>query len=275
MDKTIITLPSYTNPSSIDEAKINITNLGRNMNEHAYLVGKNLLYVKNQLNHGQFEAWIDRNLWFTSRTARNFMAFTEKCDEENKLLNEPHYLQKTKTEKFSDLPTPKLPEGTYNVIYADPPWQYSNTGFDESAEQHYPTMTNEELYELIEKLNPCIADPAVLFLWVTNPFLWVGFQLVEHWSFDYKTDMVWVKNKGPSMGWFTQSRHEHLLIATRGDGMHPKYRPISWFEAPVTKHSKKPEFMYELIEKMYPDGKYLELFARNKRKNWTSWGLEI
>jgi len=274
-DNKLQVLPHFSNPTSIDEAKINIVGLGTNMNEHAYLVGKNLLYVKGILNHGQFEAWIDRNLWFTPRTARNFMSFTEKCDEQKRLLKEPHYLQKSKTENISDLIQPPVPEGKFNVIYADPPWQYSNSGFDESAARHYPTMTNEEIYDLIEKLNPAIANPAVLFMWVTNPFLWIGHQVLEAWSFEYKTDMVWIKNKGPSMGWFVTSRHEHLFIATRGEGMHPEFRPTSWFQADATRHSKKPEIMYETIEKMYPKGKYLELFARNTRSNWTSWGNEI
>ena len=185
------------------------------------------------------------------------------------------WLEKWFGEERKLLPQPPIPAGQFNVIYADPPWQYSNSGFDESAQKKYPTMSDDELYELIEKLNPLFAENAVLFLWVTNPFLWVGHQLIEAWSFEYKTDLVWIKNKGPSMGWFTQSRHEHLFIATRGEGMHPEFRPISWFEAPVTRHSKKPELIYETIEKMYPNGKYLELFARNKRDRWESWGNEL
>ena len=168
----------------------------------------------------------------------------------------------------------------YKTILADPPWQYNDTSLrfgekkragNSSAESQYPTMTLQE----IKSLKIPTEDNAYLFLWVTNPFLWVGFQLLEAWSFNYKTDMVWVKNKGPSMGWFTVSRHEHLLIATRGEGMHPEYRPISWFNAQNSRHSKKPELIYKTIEKMYPKGKYLELFARNKRKNWESWGNEL
>lgn len=55
----------------------------------------------------------------------------------------------------------------------------------------------------------------------------------------------------------------------------PKNRPDSVIEAPRTKHSKKPEIVYELIEKMYPNQKYLELFARNRRNGWVSWGDEV
>jgi len=169
----------------------------------------------------------------------------------------------------------KLPEGEFNVIYADPPWQYNNSGFEESAETKYPTMSMDELFDMAEKLNSIIASPSVLFLWVTNPFLKEGISLCEAWSFNYKTELVWIKDKGPSIGWFALSRHEHLFIATRGDGMHPVKKPISWFKAPVTKHSKKPDLIYKLIEEMYPRQKYLELFARNKREGWQSWGDEL
>ena len=34
------------------------------------------------------------------------------------------------------------------------------------------------------------------------------------------------------------------------------------------------ENYYNLIEKMFPSGKYLELFARQQKKGWTAWGNE-
>ncbi|MBC8234385.1 hypothetical protein H8E77_32960 [bacterium] len=38
--------------------------------------------------------------------------------------------------------TPPLPEGKYNVIYADPPWQYDNAIRSWGpAALHYPTMS--------------------------------------------------------------------------------------------------------------------------------------
>ena len=40
-------------------------------------------------------------------------------------------------------------------------------------------------------------------------------------------------------------------------------------------HSKKPESVYEMIEKMYPARKYLEVFGRNKREGWEVYGNEI
>jgi len=271
MDK-IINLPIFIEPTTLEEATISIVKLGKNMGEHAYVIGKILVWVKRQLKHGEFLNWIEEKVWFTDRTARNFMTFTEKCDEKGFLLNEPHYLEKSKSENFSDLLKPDLPEGKYFVLYADPPWQYQNVGFDESANQQYPTLPVEEICAL--PIQELITDKAVLFLWVTNAFINEGLQVCEAWGFKYKTNFAWIKNSGPSIGWFTKSRHELLFIATKGEGVHPREKFNSWFESKVKAHSKKPELIYGIIEKMY-SGPYVELFARNTRKGWDSWGNEI
>jgi hypothetical protein len=39
-------------------------------------------------------------------------------------------------------------------------------------------------------------------------------------------------------------------------------------------HSRKPDELYEIIEKCSP-GPYLELFARCQRRAWDQWGNEI
>lgn len=171
-------------------------------------------------------------------------------------------------------PTPKLPQEKYNVIYADPPWEYNFSETPTRAlENQYPTM---ELSE-IKKLKIPSADNSILFLWCPAPKLYPeGMEVIKAWGFIYKTCMVWVKDR-IGMGYYARNRHELLLIATKGSpGVpEPSNRPDSVIEAPRTEHSKKPEIMYELIEQMYPHGKYLELFARNKRGNWKSWGNEV
>ncbi|MHC4361450.1 MAG: MT-A70 family methyltransferase, partial [Planctomycetota bacterium] len=152
----------------------------------------------------------------------------------------------------------------------DPPWQFDNSGFDQSAAAHYPTMSTDE----ISKMEIPAADHSVLFMWATNAMLEDALQVVEVWGFDYKTNIVWVKDRGPGIGWYVTSRHELLLIATKGEGMHPVHKPISVIDGEVKRHSKKPDKFYGLIEGMY-DGPYLELFARNKRDGWESWGNEV
>jgi len=272
MNKIIKSLPEFIKPHSLEEARILITNLGKNMGEHAYIIGKALIWVKIQLSRGQFDNWIEEKVWFKRRTAYNFILFASKCEEKGYLLDEPHYLEKLKSANFAQIQAPELPEGKYFTLLCDPPWQYQNIGFDESAEQQYPTMSIEEICAL--PVQELIINKAVLFLWVTNAFVKEGLQVCEAWKFNYKTNLAWIKNSGPSIGWFTKSRHELLFIATKGEGVHPKEKHLSWFEAKARKHSQKPEVVYSMIEMMY-SGPYIELFAREKREGWDSWGNEL
>jgi len=157
--------------------------------------------------------------------------------------------------------------GDYRVIYCDPPWQFDNSGFDQSAAAHYPTMPTDKIAELQV---PAALD-AVCFMWATNAMLQDALEVLQAWSFEYKTNMVWTKETGPTIGFYTVSRHELLLIGTRGQGMLPEVRPISIIKGKVSQHSRKPESVYDTIEEMY-DGPYLEMFARSNRPGWTSWG---
>jgi len=162
-------------------------------------------------------------------------------------------------------------QGKFPVIYADPPWSYSNSGFKGSAAEHYPTMTTEDICAM----NIPSTENAVLFLWVTNPLLEDAMQVVNAWGFEYKTNFVWVKDKATHLGFYCFGKHELLFIATKGS-MLPKQEGMvnSVVEAVRTEHSKKPEMVYEMIEAMY-DAPYLELFARQSRQGWSSFGNEL
>lgn len=173
-----------------------------------------------------------------------------------------------------------MPSGTYNVIVADPPWEYDNRIEKWGpAELHYETMPLKAICDLGDELP--VADDAVLFLWVTNAFLEDVFEVVHAWDFEYKTNIVWVKTdlRRPGSGWYVRGRHELCLICTRGsftpldENISP---PIgSVITASVGKHSEKPDELYSIIERLYPDCSYLELFARRGREGWTSWGKEL
>ncbi len=103
-----------------------------------------------------------------------------------------------------------------------------------------------------------------------------GLRVLEAWGFEYKTGLGWVKNK-IGMGYYVRSRLELVLIGTKGEMSLPEIerRPDQVIEAPRREHSRKPDELYEIIERMYPNGRYLELFARRTRPNWTSWGNEL
>ncbi len=170
-------------------------------------------------------------------------------------------------------PSPRLPAGVFDLIYADPPWQLGSPGSSGSPEQHYPTMPTAEICSL----RIPAADDAVLFLWAVSSRLADALEVIAAWGFELKTTLVWVKPSiGP--GNYVRNRHELLLIATRGNHPTPlpRHRPDSVVEAPRGRHSEKPKVFYELIERMYPNATRLELFARGKeRPGWTFWGNEV
>jgi N6-adenosine-specific RNA methylase IME4 len=175
----------------------------------------------------------------------------------------------------------ELPKSVYNVIAADCPWSYNNTGVHGAASSHYETMPTDDICGYLEKTGIAVADNAVLFLWVTNPTMPDAFKVIESWDFQYKTNMVWVKTelKKPGSGFYVRGRHELLFICTRGS-MTPLVDvspPIgSVVHAPIDEHSsKKPDEFYKIIERLYPGCNYLELFARERRVGWEVLGDEI
>lgn len=168
-------------------------------------------------------------------------------------------------------PKPAPPEGKYSVIYADPPWQYSNSGFTTSAANQYQTMSTQEICDL--PISELANDNAVLFLWTTSPMLEDALRVCKAWGFEYKTNFVWVKNHHTG-GFYCYGQHELLFIATKGS-MLPNANGLrsSVINAPRREHSRKPDEVYDIIEAMY-EGPYIELFARTKREGWAGWGID-
>ena len=173
-----------------------------------------------------------------------------------------------------------MSEKKYKVIYADPPWRYQQKSLSGAAENHYPTMSIQELCELpVEDL----ADKdCMLFLWTTFPMLSEALKLIKAWGFTYKTvAFVWVKQNKKSPTWFyglgfwTRSNAEICLLAKKGK---PKRNSASVHQliiAPVEKHSKKPDETRTRIEQLMGDVPRIELFARQESEGWDVWGNEV
>lgn len=169
-----------------------------------------------------------------------------------------------------------LPSGVYDVIYADPPWEYrqGTTTPTRNIEEHYPTMPLEAICAL--EVPVLAAKDAVLFLWATSPKLHEAMQVIEAWGFEYRTSLVWIKpNYG--LGHYFRIQHELLLVGIKGKPGTPAdgTQPRSVLQAPNPRHSQKPDEVYGYIEQMYPGRRYLELFARSQMPGWTAWGNEV
>lgn len=164
----------------------------------------------------------------------------------------------------------------YRTIYADPPWQQPTVGrfkdprHSRPAGLPYPTMPLASIRAL--PVANFADDAAHLWLWTTNAYLPHAFGVMEAWGFTYLAPITWVKPSGLG-AWFIH-RTEHLLFGYRGRCVFPmaRYRPTVLF-ASRKRHSRKPDAVIDLIESVSP-GPRLELFAREQRLGWDTWGDE-
>lgn len=177
---------------------------------------------------------------------------------------------------------PDVPVGKYATFVVDPPWRYGNTSTRGAAENHYPTMSIDELCDL-DVVSANAADQAHLYMWTTAGHLPDAFSVVEAWGFEYKTYLVWVKPQ-MGMGNYFRVSTELVLFGTRGD-MRTQRRDVkNYFEARRDKHSAKPPLFHDLVASCSP-GPYMELFSRCNadrmltgcecskcRLGWTVWG---
>lgn len=171
----------------------------------------------------------------------------------------------------------------YSLIYADVPAHfktYSTKGELKAPQRHYPTMSVEEIKALPVK--EIAADNSILVYWVYQPLLPQAIETMQEWGFEYKTiGFVWRKltkhgKTHMSTGYYTRAGMEMCLIGRRGNPPRPANKGIRQvFESPVREHSQKPDEMYDFLEALYPTADKLELFARNKRAGWDSFGNEV
>jgi N6-adenosine-specific RNA methylase IME4 len=144
----------------------------------------------------------------------------------------------------------------------------------------YETMTFEDIENL--PVGDVVADEAHLYLWVPNALLAEGLEVMRRWGFTYKTNLVWFKTRkdggpdGRGVGFYFRNVTELVLFGVRGSRRtrDPGRRQVNLFAERKREHSRKPEGLYDIIERCSP-GPYLELFARHPRTKWHQWGDEL
>lgn len=171
-------------------------------------------------------------------------------------------------------------EKKYKTIYLDPPWNEFGGGvkWRRGAKAHYPVMPTKEIAKLpvsdLADENGCH-----IYMWVTNKYLPVGIRILKDWGFEYVTIITWMKNQ-QGLGQYYRGLTEHCLFATTKNKLPYKYEDgkrmqgKTGFYEPKTIHSKKPETMREMIERVSYEPR-LEMFAREFHEGWDVWGNEV
>jgi len=179
-----------------------------------------------------------------------------------------------------------FPNKKYQIIYADPPWDYGNTKnhngeFWGMADKHYPVM---KFGDIISLPVASITDvDCYLFLWTTSPFLEKSFEVIKAWGFTYATvGFVWIKMKNDlsevrkdGLGKYTISNAEYCLIARKGKYKRESKSVQQIVQTPKLGHSKKPDEVKGRIIELVGHLPRIELFAREKTEGWDVWGNEV
>ena len=176
----------------------------------------------------------------------------------------------------------------YEVIYADPPWEYRESGGVTNshgmAKQHYHTMPTYQICNL--PVRRLAYSNSVLLMWATFPNIDSALKVMDAWGFKYKTAaFVWVKmnkkNNEPlwGMGSYTRANAEICLLGigenTKAKQMVKSRNVHSVIMSPIEEHSKKPDEARKRIERLFGNVDKIELFARQEVDGWDCWGNEV
>lgn len=186
-------------------------------------------------------------------------------------------------------------ENRYDIIYADPPWKYSDQRCKGACAYHYKTLSEKEMGIL--PISKIAKKDCVLFIWATYPKLLDALELIGAWGFTYKTiAFQWIKlNKRVhldsykistleedlhkscffGLGRWTRGNTECCLLATKGKPRRISNSVSQLIFAPITVHSEKPPIVREKIVDLLGFGNKIELFARQQVAGWDCWGNEV
>lgn len=173
----------------------------------------------------------------------------------------------------------------YDIIYADPPWKQTKGGKKKSRPStsgtslDYQTISLDEISMHLQLVDSLSNENKVLFLWTIDKYLFDAQKIAEELGYKLHARMIWNKVTGIPAAFTIRYGHEYLLYMYKG-----KFMPIeknergkihSVFTEKVKRHSQKPILAYEIIERLYPSAKKIEMYARNQREGWDCWGNEV
>jgi len=193
----------------------------------------------------------------------------------NRLDDDPFYSHYDAQFLNCDIRTfPMQVLGKFPVIMADPPW-------DIHMELPYGTMSDDEMRRMNVQV---LQDDGVIFLWVTGRAMELGRECLDIWGYKFVQELLWVKTNqlqriirtGRTGHWINHSK-EHCLIGLKGSPRFNNNIDCDVVCAEVRETSRKPDEMYDLLERLAPGCRKLELFGRphNVHKGWTTLGNQL
>lgn len=173
----------------------------------------------------------------------------------------------------------------YGNLMIDPPWPKRKGGRrvvrpNQGRELAYATLGVREIFDLLDAdVFPLAGEPHNVWLWVVDEFLGVAEERMRERGYRLHARLVWDKGNGVAPAFTVRYSHEYLLWFYK-----PKLMPVAsdqrgkWrtvLSEGSRQHSRKPNIAYEMVESLYPGLKRLDVFSRETRVGWDSWGDEV
>lgn len=168
---------------------------------------------------------------------------------------------------------------SYDVIVADPPWDFdlwSENGNRKGAAPHYRLMSFDQIKAL--PVGHLARGDSLLFLWATGAMLPQQIKVMQAWGFAYKSELVWRKvTRNGKVRWGTgyraRSGHEPVLVGAIGNPPDRGFPSI--FDGIAREHSRKPDEFYQMVMAKTLGARRCDLFSRETRSGFDCWGDEV
>ena len=172
----------------------------------------------------------------------------------------------------------------YDIIYTDPPWPQEKGNArkvrpNQGKNLDYSTLSLREIMQVHEPFFAKVAEKHNVFMWTIDKYLHDTERMMAEHGYKLHARFVWDKENGIAPAFTVRFSHEYLLwFYMPGRMLMPvkeyrgKYTTV--VREPSTTHSTKPQAVYEMLERLFPEGNKIELFARQCREGWDCWGNE-
>ncbi len=174
----------------------------------------------------------------------------------------------------------------YDLILLDPPWPISLAGARQNRSTlakklPYQTPENmDQLWKLVRERVLCYSNTNCnVFCWTTESVLFETLSWFKFQMYAKHTTFIWDKGKGGFPAAYTiRPSHEYLIWFYKGKftGIDSEVRgkfDTTFLEC-SREHSRKPEYVYNMLYAMFPVSKKLDAFSRQKREGWDQFGNE-
>ncbi len=153
----------------------------------------------------------------------------------------------------------------YDLIVADPPWRQSKGGKKlvrpntSGKSLDYPTCSIDEIKNHLKVATDLTEENSILFMWTIDKYLFEAEEIAKSLGYKIHARMIWNKVTGIPSAFTVRYGHEYFLYCYKG-----KLTP-----------GQKPEKSFEIINRLYPDLRKIELYARTEREGYDCWGKEV